>query len=126
MSGTRVIVSDATHPRSYDSWILFTSDFYRLVRERLADDGVFAQWVPFHGLSPAQWKTIARTFASGFDHTSVWRVGQAYAVLLATPRTLEIDFSGFARTVVPPGPEGDAQAGGAGQSVPVPGVLLPG
>ena len=87
-----LIVSDATHPRSYDSWVLFTSDFYRLVRRRLHTDGIFCQWVPFHGLNRKQYMGIVRTFYSVFPHTSIWRFGRAYTLLLATPDRLNIRF----------------------------------
>jgi len=91
-----IIVSDATHPRSYDSWVLFTRQFYELVKSRLADDGVFCQWLPFHGMDERQFTSIVRTFASVFPHTSIWREGQAYIVLLATPAPLTIDFTAMA------------------------------
>lgn len=88
-----IIVSDATHPRSYDSWVLFTRQFYELVKSRLANSGVFCQWVPFHGMDEGQFVSIVRTFASVFPHTSLWREGDAYVVLLATPAPLTIDFA---------------------------------
>jgi spermidine synthase len=92
-----IIVSDATHPRSYDSWVLFTRQFYELVKSRLADDGgIFCQWLPFHGMDERQFTSIVRTFASVFPHTSIWREGQAYIVLLATPAPLTIDFTAMA------------------------------
>ncbi len=97
-----VIVSDATHPRSYDSWILYTEEFYRLVAQRLGPQGVFCQWVPFHGLAPQQFASIIATFHSVFPHTSLWRIGQGYAVLAATPEELRIDVKNmFARLSAP-------------------------
>jgi len=86
-----LIVSDATHPRSYDSWVLFTRQFYELVQRRLDDGGAFCQWLPFHGMDPQQFTSIVRTFAHVFEHTSIWREGEAYIVLLATPTPLAID-----------------------------------
>lgn len=98
-----IIVSDATHPRSYDSWVLFTRQFYELVKNRLADDaGVFCQWLPFHGMDERQFVSIVRTFASVFPHTSIWREGQAYIVLLATPAPLAIDFSDMSEKLARP------------------------
>ncbi|MGZ6293020.1 MAG: fused MFS/spermidine synthase, partial [Syntrophales bacterium] len=44
-----VIICDSTHPRAYDSWILYTEEFYHAVKNRLLPDGVFAQWVPVLG-----------------------------------------------------------------------------
>ena len=89
------IISDATHPRVYDSWILFTSEFYRLVQKRLTEDGIFLQWLPFHGLTQDQYLGIVRTFSDVFKHTSIWRVGEGYTLLLATPKALKIDFQAF-------------------------------
>jgi spermidine synthase len=96
-----IIVSDATHPRSYDSWVLFTTQFYELVREKLKKDGIFCQWVPFHGLSPKQYMGIVRTFSNIFPHTSIWRFSRAYSLLLATPEILRVDFSSFLKRMLP-------------------------
>jgi predicted membrane-bound spermidine synthase/tetratricopeptide (TPR) repeat protein len=94
-----VIISDSTHPKSGDSWVLYTQEFYKLVREHLTDDGVFVEWVPTHGLRTAEFKIIVRTFQSVFPHTSLWithgideqgRSG-TYSLLVATPEPLKID-----------------------------------
>ncbi len=90
-----IIISDATHPRVYDSWVLFTQEFYRLVKNRLEDDGIFLQWVPFHGLELKQYLGIVNTFSNVFEHTSIWNVGRGYSLLLSTPETLRIDFHAF-------------------------------
>jgi spermidine synthase len=94
-----VIISDSTHPKSADSWVLYTREFYQLVRDHLADDGLFVEWVPRHGLRTAEFKIIARTFQSVFPHSSLWvahgvdEQGQfvSYALLVATPKPLSID-----------------------------------
>jgi spermidine synthase len=97
-----IIVSDATHPRTYDSWILFTQQFYRLVRANLTPDGIFCQWLPFHGLAPQQFNGIVNTFQETFTHTSLWRIGNAYTVLLATPQPLRIDVRRLAQRILLP------------------------
>ena len=96
-----IIVSDATHPRSYDSWVLFTTEFYELVQKRLEANGIFCQWVPFHGLDLKQYMGIIRTFSDAFPHTSIWRFSNAYSLLLATPEDLSIDFRSFLRKMLP-------------------------
>ncbi len=97
-----IIISDATHPRVYDSWVLFTQEFYRIVRNRLSENGIFLQWLPFHGLTTDQYLGIVRTFSDVFEHTSIWRVGQGYTLLLATPDVLEIDWQTFQKRVTAP------------------------
>jgi spermidine synthase len=94
-----VIVSDSTHPKSGDSWVLYTRELYQQVRDHLADDGVFVEWVPIHGLKIDEFKIIARTFQSVFPHTSLWVVHGvdeqarfvAYVLFAATPQPLKID-----------------------------------
>ena len=84
------IISDATHPHSYDSWILFTREFYRLCLDRLDDDGVFCQWLPLHGLAPGQFKIILNTVCQVFPEMSLWQVDNAYCLMLAGKRPLRV------------------------------------
>jgi spermidine synthase len=55
---------------------------------RLADDGVFVQWLPFHDLAEGDFRAIVKTFQSVFPHTSVWYTGGTHTFLVATPRPL--------------------------------------
>jgi spermidine synthase len=94
-----VIVSDSTHPKSGDSWVLYTQEFYRQVRDHLTDDGVFVEWVPIHSLRLEEFKIIARTFQSVFPHASLWVIHGfdeqatlgSYVLFAATPQSLKID-----------------------------------
>jgi spermidine synthase len=87
-----VIISDATHPGTTDSWILYTEEFYRLCQKRLRRDGVLAQWLPLHGLTAQDYGTILRTFRTVFPHATVWWT-RGYSVLLATPERLAVDLA---------------------------------
>lgn len=95
-----VIVADATHPRSYDSWILFTKEFYELVRKRLEPDGIFCQWIPLHGMDLKQYMAIVQTFFAAYPHTSIWTIGEEYSLLVGTPETLRIDFTRFVKKIL--------------------------
>lgn len=88
-----VIISDSTHPRAYDSWILYTEEFYRAVQRRLKDHGVFAQWVPVLGSMQGDLMRIhLNTFRTVFPNASFWYVyGSDQAFLLATPEPLVLD-----------------------------------
>ncbi|MCU0662794.1 MAG: tetratricopeptide repeat protein [Myxococcota bacterium] len=95
-----VIIVDSTHPKSVDSWLLYTKEFYELSRSRLGPGGVLVQWVPLHGLSEREFKIIVRTFQSVFPETTLWAnvgfetYGQAaYLKLVGTREPLIIDFS---------------------------------
>jgi len=87
-----LIISDATNPKSFDSWTLYTREFYQLVQDRLRPDGVFCQWVviPLTGNSI---KVLLATFRSVFPHASLWCIyGSSQCMMLATPERLEIDY----------------------------------
>ncbi len=93
-SGRRydVITGDATHPTSTDSWILYTRDFYELCRSRLKEDGIFVQWLPFHGLQVDDFKTVLRTFGSVFEHATLWRTNH-YSIMVGTTGPLRVDLA---------------------------------
>lgn len=88
-----VIISDSTHPRAYDSWILYTEEFYQSVKNRLKPDGVFAQWVPvLASMQGALFQIHLRTFRKVFPHATFWYVyGSDQAFLLATPKRFVLD-----------------------------------
>jgi spermidine synthase len=86
-----IITADATHPINSSSWALFTFEFYTMVKSRLADDGVFIQWLPFHDLSERDYRDIIHTFQSVFPHTTLWYTGATHSFLVATPSPLTRD-----------------------------------
>lgn len=94
-----VIVADATHPRGYDSWVLFTREFYGLLKERLEPGGIFTQWVPFHGMNLEQYMAIVKTFQSAFPNSSIWTVDFAHSVLLGCTGPDKIDFGRMAERI---------------------------
>lgn len=120
-----VIVSDATHPKSSDSWVLYTREFYRTVKEHLADDAVFVQWLPIHGLSPTEYRIVVRTMQSVFPHTSIWLshgvnetgVHVGYTLLAATPERLAIDAAAWQRRLSAPAVARDLRPWGLDSAV---------
>jgi spermidine synthase len=88
-----VIICDSTHPRAYDSWILYTEEFYRAVQKRLLPGGVFAQWVPVLGSMRGDlFRIHLNTFRRVFPHSTLWYVyGSDQAFLLATPKPFALN-----------------------------------
>jgi spermidine synthase len=85
-----IITADATHPWSADSWMLYTREFYVLAKNKLAEDGLFCQWVPLHSLSPEDYRCILRTMRSVFPEMSLWYTG-SYTIALASAGKLIIE-----------------------------------
>jgi spermidine synthase len=51
---------------------LYSVEFYELVASRLSRDGVVAQWVPFHLVTPEDATSIAATFVQVFPDALLW------------------------------------------------------
>ena len=57
-----VIVADNFHPARSGSGALYTVEHFHAVRERLAEGGLFCQWLPLHQLDLGTLRSIVRTF----------------------------------------------------------------
>jgi len=90
--------------------VLFTKEFYELLKQRLEPGGVFVQWVPFHGMTLEQYMAIARTFQTVFPNSSIWSIDRAHSILLGRAGSEKMDFGrmlnrmseGWARTSLKP------------------------
>ena len=67
-----VIVSEPSNPWITGVSNLFTVDYWKLARSRLADDGVFCQWAQLYEMSSKNIKIILRSFAEVFPYTYVF------------------------------------------------------
>lgn len=91
-----LIVSEPSNPWLAGVNNLFTEDFYRLARSRLARGGVFCQWLQVYEISPGTFGSILASFFSVFPR------GQAFVgtdgvdlVLCASDRPLSLDVDRF-------------------------------
>lgn len=99
-----VISIDATSPKMAGNGSLYTLEFYELVRDRLTDDGMAVQWLPFHLLSEAEVKMTAKTFMEAFPHTTVWLSPlRHHGLLVGTRDKLRIDFRAMGEKLQRPG-----------------------
>jgi hypothetical protein len=69
-----VIVTDATDPRTGDSWVLYTKEYYKLCRDHLTEAGIAAQWIPMYGLPRRELERVLATFSSVFPHCLLFAV----------------------------------------------------
>jgi spermidine synthase len=59
-----VIVADNFHPARSGSGALYTVEHFEAVRERLADGGVFCQWLPLHQIDVETLRSVVRAFVA--------------------------------------------------------------
>lgn len=86
-----LVVCDATHPGSADSWVLYTREFYGTMLDALEPGGVAAQWVPLHQLPSQDLQRILATWAGVFPHYSVHLAGGRHAILVGSDSALSLD-----------------------------------
>ncbi len=79
-----VITSDATHPCSGDSWVLYTKEYYRLCKQHLYPGGIMAQWIPMHGLPNREFERILATFNRQFEYCILFSVPGHVIILGST------------------------------------------
>ncbi len=86
-----VIVSEPSNPWVAGVATLYTPDFYRIVRGRLADGGVFCQWVQLYQLPLSVVAGIVRNVQQVFPHVSVWSAGNYDLMVLGSASPLVSD-----------------------------------
>lgn len=67
-----VIVADLYHPSVDGSGALYAREHFAAIRDRLAPDGLFCQWLPLHQLDIATLRVIVRTFLDVFPDASAY------------------------------------------------------
>jgi spermidine synthase len=79
-----LIISEPSNPWIAGVATLFTREFYRASRARLAPGGMFVQWVQAYSLYPADLRMVFATFLSEFQGASLWH-GDAPDMILMAP-----------------------------------------
>ena len=81
-----VIISEPSNPWIAGIGNLFTREYYRLALEKLAEDGVFGQWMQTYAMAPEDLRMVYRTFAEVFPDVSLWAVNESDMLLIGTRR----------------------------------------
>jgi spermidine synthase len=78
-----LIISQPSNPWIAGIASLFTDEFYREVRARLAPDGALVQWIQGYGIYPRDVRMILATIAPHFAQMTLWRGHVIDLILLA-------------------------------------------
>jgi len=99
-----VIVSEPSNPWVAGIATLYTPEFFRIAKSRLADDGVFSQWIQLYQLPLPIVAGIVRSMREVFPHVHVWFGGTNDLVVLASSRPIVYDRRWLAQVVGLGGP----------------------
>ena len=92
-----LITCDPVHPL-YGSAPLYSLDFFKLCRQRLAPGGIFCQYLPLHRMPDDAFRRAIATFQSAFPESWVL-FGLGHAMLLGSDRPLELDWRHWQRQI---------------------------
>ncbi|MGH9218382.1 MAG: fused MFS/spermidine synthase, partial [Vicinamibacterales bacterium] len=85
-----VVTADIILPRHAGAGSLYSREYFELVRQSLADDGLVMQW---NGADSAtEYKLLLRTFLSVFPHTTLWADG---GLMLGSTRPFTISRTAY-------------------------------
>jgi spermidine synthase len=77
-----VIVSEPSNPWMAGVSALFTRDFFRLARQRLAPGGLFCQWIHIYNMDPRDLRTVVGGFTDAFPEAGLFLVNEGDVLLV--------------------------------------------
>jgi spermidine synthase len=121
-----VIISQPSNPWITGVSNLFTREYFRAIRARLADDGVFCQWAQLYEMSPFNIKTIYRTLREEFPQVMVFAAEDLSSdtILIASPRPISLDVARIAARMKDPRTGAEAARAGIHSAHDIPAHLL--
>jgi spermidine synthase len=98
-----IITSDPIHPWVRGNSILFSREYYHIVRNHLKPGGLATQWVPLYETSELAIKIQAKTFMEAFPNGTVWNTqtsGRGYdVVFVGGEEPLRLDVASIQRRI---------------------------
>ncbi|NTX02241.1 fused MFS/spermidine synthase [Myxococcus sp. CA040A] len=88
-----IIFSEPSNPYRAGISSLFTRDFYQAVKERLAEGGIFVQWLQAYEVDALTVQSAYATLASEFEAVETWQVHSGDLLLVATRKPMVHDIA---------------------------------
>jgi len=86
-----IIFSEPSNPYRAGVSSLFTKDFYQAVASKLADGGIFSQWLQAYEVDGQTLRTAYATMAAVFPSVETWRTRPTDLLLVAAKKPLTYD-----------------------------------
>jgi spermidine synthase len=87
-----VIISQPSNPWITGVSNLFTTEYYRLMSQRLAKEGVVCQWIPSYHMTEEMLAVILKSFHGVFPYVTLWTSsvpGDLFAIGSNSPITVQ-------------------------------------
>jgi spermidine synthase len=93
-----VIATDVTNLKYKRNPYLYTREYFEIMQDALAADGIAAAWLPLGGLSFEDLRILIATFDRVYPHTTVWYFTQYathFVIAVGTPKPTQVDLEGL-------------------------------
>ncbi|HTA18824.1 MAG TPA: fused MFS/spermidine synthase, partial [Polyangia bacterium] len=109
-----VLVSQPSNPWLTGVSNLFTREYFRDVKSRLAPHGLFCQWAQLYEMSPWNIKTIYRTLREEFPYVYVFAAEDLSSdtILIASEEPITLDLATLRRAFADPTTRAEARRAG--------------
>lgn len=87
-----VITAEPSNPWIAGIANLYTREFYQVIKSKIKDDGIFAQWFHNYSMSPDDFRMVFRTFAETFPYISLWGMKESDFLLIGSKREQVFDY----------------------------------
>lgn len=83
-----LIICEPSNPWVAGIEKLYSTEFYRMARNRLTEDGLFAQWFPMYTTDQGTVLSILKTFTINFPYVTVWSARGGALTLIGSKKPL--------------------------------------
>jgi spermidine synthase len=88
-----VITAEPSNPWIAGIANLYTREFYQVVKSKIKDDGIFAQWFHNYSMSPDDFRMVFRTFVESFPYVSLWGMKESDFLLIGSKKEQTFDYA---------------------------------
>lgn len=88
-----VITAEPSNPWIAGIANLYTREFYQVIKSKIKDDGIFAQWFHNYSMSPDDFRMVFRTFVEAFPHVSLWAMKESDFLLIGSKQEHPFDYA---------------------------------
>ena len=95
-----IIVTDVTNLKYKSNPSLYSVDYFEILAEKSADDGIVTAWMPISFVAFEDIRTLINSFHQVFPHTTAWHYTKSpthFLVLVGTKDKLLIDIGKFGK-----------------------------
>ncbi len=87
-----VISSEPSNPWIAGVGNLYTREFYEIIKSRLNENGIFAQWFHNYSMSPDDFRMVFRTFGESFPYVTIWEMKESDFLMVGSLKEQVFDY----------------------------------